>query len=536
MNGNDADAAMGAYGQTGRPHGAYAAHEASGGGISTKTIVNIIAMAIPKMALGLLLGAVLAIGVLTALRWVMPPLATYRSGVTITMSSATDGRYPNGAKFAFTDLRSPLVLDEVYRQNDLGTYGLKLEDFVGMISVSPYSPAFQSAVVRFQAQLANKTLTFEERRSIEEDFRNTINSLNSTGMLVSFTVPDAGKIPENLAKKVVDDIPAKWAEIYIERLGVANMPLPASGADIVDADLIGTLDYPLAYDYLTSRVDIVLGQIQSLQNYSGFLTFVSEKSGKSIDDLQRSLDSLAEFKLALGLRPLVDAGLSKDPVATSAIYENLTRNLEQDSISQREYSRRVSGILQDHASNATQPEIPLAGAGASNQSGTGTVVTLGQPVDGSLIDRVVRLSNRSAEFAFEKVLLEKKLDLENAGVRFDDKKARMAYRRSAIQNSPLSVGDRVKREDEFKKGLTVSTTTLNQIWRDVLTMTDEINLNRFNNDKVLYSLSNLPDDIRLDRPTVLTINNLLLAFLLPLVGLVLGLLSSLWRQFMRPLP
>ncbi len=534
MIANDTGAHMESVGHHEKATHAYGPREAAQPGIGSHLVVESLVSALPKVVLGLALGAVISVGLLTLLRMAMPPLATYRSGVTITMASGAEGRYPNGAKFAISDLRSPLVLAEVYKKNKLETYDILLDDFIGMISVSPYSPGYQSAVDRFQTRLSNKTLTFEERKAIEDDFRNTINSLNASGMQVALTVPDTGKIPASLATKIVDDIPAKWAEIYVERLGVANMPLPTSGVDIVDAQLLGLLDYPLAYDYLVSRVGIVLDQIQNLKEFSGSTTFVSAKSGKSIDDLQRILASMAEFKLTLGLRPLVDGGLSRDPVATVAIYDNLTKNLELDSVSQREYSRRVGGVLQDYASRVGDPTVAPLGSSLSGQSGGGTVVTLGQSIDGGLVDKVAQLSNRPAEFAFEKDLLEKKLDYENAGVSFDDKKLRMTNRRNAILNNSLDPAARATMEEKFNVNLADVATTLNQIWGDVLQMTDEVNLKRFNNDKVLYNLSNLSDNVRVERPTVFSTNNVLIALVITLFCAMAGLLYSLWKQFFRP--
>ncbi len=536
MIGHDSGAQVERVGHHEKSVDAHRHNEVAQRDVGTHLVIESLVSALPKMVLGLALGAAVSVGLLTLLRIAIPPLATYRSGVTITMASAADGRYPNGAKFGISDLRSPLVLEEVYKKNNLETYEVRLEDFIGMISVSPYSPAFQSAVDRFQARLANKTLTFEERKAIEDDFRNTIASLNASGMLVAMTVLDTGKIPASLATKIVDDIPAKWAEIYIERLGVANLPLPTSGVDIVDAQLLEGLDYPLAYDYLVSRVGIVSEQLQSLKDFSGSMSFVSQKSGKSVDDLQRDLSSMAEFKLTLGLRPLVDNGLSNNPEATVAIYDNLARNLELDSISQREYSRRVDGALVDFDSRAGSPSAASAAGSVSGESGGGTVVTLGQSIDTSLVDKVVQLSNRPAEFEFEKELLEKKLEFENLGVRLDDKKLRISGRRNAIKNRSIDDADTTKIEQEFKSNLLASTTSLNKIWSDALQMTDEINSNRYNNDKILYVLSNLSDDVRIERPTVFSVNNLLLAISISLFGLIVGLLYSLWKQFFRPTP
>lgn len=498
-------------------------------------LIRLVTDGTPKILLGLAVGAALSFSAIALWRNELPPFATYRSGITVTMPSAADGKYPNGSAFAISDLRSPIVLEEVYRANNLSKYGLKLEDFIGMISVSPYSPAYDSVVERFQGRLTNKALTFEERQAIEDEFRNTIRSLTAGGAIVALSLPDSGVIPASLAAKIVDDIPAKWAEIYIGRLGVANLPLPASGTTIVDAGLIGELDYPLAYDYLTSRIGIVLEQIKNLKDYSGTVTFISEKTGKSIDDIQRDLTSLSEYRVTLGLRPFVDRGLSRDPATTLAIYDNVAKTLEQDTASQLAYSEKLSTVLDEYGARSNAISGQTDGSAGNVQPGVNSgMITLGQPIDSSLIDKVIRLSNRQIEFEFEKGLLERKLDFENTGISFNERKLRTIERRNAILNGSLAGEERIMAEAKFTKGMTRAINDVNQIWSDVLLMTDELNLKRYNNDKVLYQLSNLSAKTRIEKPSVFSMNNLLLALVITLVGGAIGLLHALWRNFIRP--
>lgn len=78
------------------------------------------------IVLGTIAGALLAAVVVISSRVVGPNEATYNSALVLTVPGAVPGHYPNGSVFAPSDLRSPVILDKVYRDNKLQEKGVML--------------------------------------------------------------------------------------------------------------------------------------------------------------------------------------------------------------------------------------------------------------------------------------------------------------------------------------------------------------------------------------------------------------------------
>jgi hypothetical protein len=455
-------------------------------------------------------------------RAAIPPTVAFRTGITVTMNSSEPGKYPNGSSFAATDLRSPVVLDEVFRANSLSDYGLDLGRFSDMVSVEAYSPVFDSLTDRFRTRLENKTLSFEERKAVEDEFKSAIDGLQGKGILVTLSVPESSKLPEVVAQKVVDDIPAKWAGIYVDKLGVANLPVPVSGSSIVDQSLVDDLDYPLMYDYLMDQTEKLAAQIAAIQALPGAISFVSSESGKSISDLRRELEGIDNFRLRLGLKPIVDQGLSREPLVTSVIYQNQIKSLEKDAAAQSAYSQRVSTVIGDFRSSKP------------GQTGVGETptasVSSGAQFDGAFVDKIVELSKRGDGIAFEQGLLEKKLEYENANVKLNDRRERIVERLNAINQGALAGEVRLQLEAKFRSASEKAATDLNSLWKNSNVFLAELNNKRLNFDKSLYRSNELAGNFKIDRPRLLNTRFIVVVLSALFAGLLLGSLFSILKS------
>ncbi len=474
--------------------------------------------ALPFMVAGAVVFGLIALMMLTFQRAGLPSMSAYRTALLVTMNSNQPGKYPNGSDFAYTDLRSPVVLDEVFRTNKLSDYNISLAGFSDMVTVEPYSPSYDSLAERFRARLENKTLTFEERKGIEDEFRREIEADRARGILVTFSASESTKLPEVLAQKIVNDIPAKWASVFINQLGVTNLPVPVSGEDIVDTKLVAELDYPLAYDYLVNQSLLVKSQLEAIRALPGSISFVAKANGKGVVDLQRELESIDQFRLKLGLKPIVDQGLTREPAVTSLIYLNLINSLEKDASEQAALSQRTSSVINEFRSNKD------AGQGGITTSASGA------QFDGAFVDKIVELSKQGAGLEFEQDLLRKKLEYEIANVNFSDRKGRLVERLNSINQGTL-VGDvRANIEKKFLAGIARSTDDLNRLWADSVQFMNDLNEKRLNFDKSLYKLTDLPEKMRVEKPSLVTTYTLIVAAAALLAGLVAGLFAYGWRQ------
>lgn len=495
--------------------------------ISIGDIVRYIRDASAQIAVGALIFSILGVAWIFYTRLAIQSVTTYRTSIVITMAGAEPGKYPNGTNFAVTDLRSPAVLDEVFQSNRLSDYDLGLANFLGMVSVETYSPAFSSMTERFRARLSDKSLTFQEKKSIETEFQQSIDSQKSKGAMVTLTLPESAKVPEALAQRVVNDIPAQWAALFVDRLGVANLPVPVSGTKLVDESFLNGLDYPIAYDFISEQAQKLQDQLGVIAGLPGAISFVSQKSGKGIADLQREAEATVKYRLELGLKSLVDQGLSREPAVTAMVYESKLDSLEKDAAMQAEFSGRVSSVINDFRADRYPP------AGVAPSAGGLASANPGAQFDGAFVDKIIDLSKQGAGAEFEQGLLQKKLEFENQNVSYSDEIRRLSQRRVAIANNSIPLDVRKALERKFVAGLELATKELNSLWGESFEFLSEINNKRLNNDKALYRLGELPAQVRVEKQQLVTVRTSLVILALALAGALAGLVSFAWRRALR---
>lgn len=481
-----------------------------------------------KVVFAGVVAALISVCSIAAYRYVRPLPVTISSAIVVTMADVEKGKYPNGAPYSPTDLRSAPVLEGVYKANDIGKYGISLATFQGYVSVESYSPAYSFMAERYRERLSNKTLTFDEKKLIEEEFRSAEASLRASGLVVNLTLPENTRIPETIASKIVADIPAKWAEIFVERLGVAKLPFLTSGTDLVNTELAAELDYPLAYDYLDDQANGLRSAISDALSVPGASTFVSPTTGTSLSDLSREFNSIYQFRIKLGLKPLIDKGLSKDPATTSLIYENAIANINRDANAQTGYAQSIQSILESFRTSSAAPLPTSAGAVAVSPVTT--------QIDGAFIDKIVELTSKGDGLQFEQELQREKLQRQNDKVLLEEQRSRYSDRLSAIRQGLAEKINDTTLEKKYVEGFAAAVNDLNSIWKQTAEIGSELGLSKLNADKSLYRLSELPDSRKVAKPPLFGTISLLLLIATTVIALLMACAYfAFWPEFRRRL-
>jgi hypothetical protein len=460
-------------------------------------------------------------------RVAVPPLATYRTAITLTMPGAESGKYPNGMSFSPSDLRSPAVLRDVYKANEVEKLGLDFQTFNNMVTVEAYSPVLESIIARYRIRLDNKLLTFEERKQIEAEFEAAVSSIEGRALVVTMNIPDNWNIPAALGAKLASDIPAKWADLYLNRLGALRLPVANSNAPLVNMTLLKSLDYPLAYDYLIDQTDKMAKRIGEVAQLPGTTSLLSKMHGKSVADLQRDLDAMSEFRLRRVLRPIVELGLTKSPAMTAITYENMIGNLNIASKSNAERSRLVTGIVADVDANTAQ--ISQNSPGGNGSANTSVM----QPFDGTFVDKIIELSSKSSGVAFRETLLEKKFGFENDGVSTGELSTRLMNRLAAIRRFDANGNANPDLVPAFEAGAAAVVLELDQLWSETNDILEQANLSRIGTDKSLYVSQELPGSAVASREPLFTLRMLIIMAAATLSGAVVGFMIFGLRVIVR---
>jgi hypothetical protein len=454
-------------------------------------------------AIGLLLGVTFV--VLNAIS--KPSVTAYRTAITLTMLGAESRQeklakerdktgiqepvlttYPNGAPFAPSDLRSPIVLQAAFERNNLTQYGMTFDRFAKSIDAEAYSPYVETITARYRARASARGITPQEIKTLEDDYRDELRAAQASGVLVTFTVDGEYGIPANVGHQVAQSIPAAWAEIFTKTLGVASAPIARSAAGVLDAKLAASLDYPLLFDYIetgASALDERLKAISELPN-SGNLAV--ENSTMALSDLQRRADNVRELRVEKILRPLVDKGLSRDTELTQIIYQNKAGVLAVEESASERKSASISSVIRERTatdSPATQSQLS-AQLTPSAQPGGGTSISA---IGDSVMNRIVSLSIDNAGIEFREELLNQKLETEQVVAEKVRERRLIELRLAglkALGDAALPAGVE-KQAGVFDATATAAITELNEIWRlanEVLTLLSSDSLN---DDKQLYT-------------------------------------------------
>lgn len=464
----------------------------------------------------------LSVAALFAFRTLGPITTTYNTALVLTMPGAEPGKYPNGTSFSPSDLRSPNVLSRVYEQNSLRNWNMSLEEFVDSVGVTLYALGMDSISGRYRDRLADRNLTFEEKKSIEEEYRQQIAGLINTGVLVTLDVPDQFGIPAQVARKVVNDIPAAWADIFINQLGAFSNFKDRSGATLVDGSFAASLDYPVYLDYIESQVDILESHLDSIAALPNGSTTLSSKSGKTIGDLSRDLGALKEFRIRRTLQPLVDLGPSKTPEITIISYRNQFNHLDIDAQTARERSSAVTSVVGEAETTlapsapAPVPDSPLASSIAQ--------------FDGSFVDKIIDLSLKGSGREFKEGLLGKKLEIEDNGISVQEKKERLSRRIASIEAFVTDPAKVVGKAEVFVDTSKEVDAGLNAIWEDSNQIVTQVDPLQLNFDKVLYKPAALESDVQISRPGMLRTRNLAFVGIMTVLGAAIGFAVFLLRQ------
>lgn len=473
-------------------------------------------------------GVVFALAAFLGFRTIGPAETSYNSAIVVTFPSREAGTYPNGVAFSPTDLLSPAVLSEVHDRNQLDTAGVSLDAFLSLVAVSPYSPLADSVSERYRAKLGTRNISFEERRALEAEFAAQLAAVSNHGVLITLQIPSTSPITEDMARKILADIPTVWSDVYINRLGAVAFGAAVSGGALVDENLLQSLDYPLQYDYLEQHIDKASARIDQIAKLPGATSLQLTGSGKSIADLRRELDTLEDFSVVRALLPLVDQGLSRAPEQTVLSYRNAIRQLQFSKRASDQRVEAVSEVLRD----VERPETQGASVGA-NPTAAESFPTVTQ-IDGALIDRVIDLSSRGPEFGFRRELLDGRLTIQNTSINVAGQIDRLTTRIQAIEAFSPSDARLKESADVFTEGVRFVSAALNGIWDETNRLHTELGTTQLSQDKLLYKPASLEEDVRVSQTSLMSMWSIGFVITCGLVGALLGFFAYLWRVNARP--
>jgi hypothetical protein len=259
----------------------------------------------------------------------------------LDFEGASEAHYPNGTKFASSDITSTPILLKVYHDNQLDRF-TRFADFSRALFVLEANPDYERLAADYQARLADPRLSAVDRERIQREWQAKAASLTKNDLSLNWLrTKDTAAVPESVVRKVLSDVLAAWAayaanEQHVLKYRIAVFSPQVIGSEDSDGEPA------IGLQVLRSKIYKVLQNIDELRQVPGS-ELVRSAAGTSLEEIRLRLEEIVRFRLEPLTGRVVTSGLIANRMAT-------TRFLE----SQLAYDQRQLKATQDYADSIRQ--------------------------------------------------------------------------------------------------------------------------------------------------------------------------------------
>jgi len=297
-------------------------------------------------------GVILAITLLSigiALTYILIAATAKRTPVTlfVELTSIKEGKYPNGADFSPTDLKSPDIINALYEkyQFDDKKNPNDKNIFSDAITIVYGSSSILGTHQEFQRKLGTKGLTAADLEKINTDYKSAVNQISRRGLEIIFDYQSMG-LQKDIAKNLVSEIPQLWNEIYLNKYRtLVDTNISDLVTDVNKISLSKTQGLLEALRNMTA----MRGGLETLRKDNRFNAIVNDK-GKGITDISKDLEN---FRNVYFTPLMAKAFHRKDPisVAYSRDIKLSINELDRNITTLNQISNEISEVRNRPAQN-----------------------------------------------------------------------------------------------------------------------------------------------------------------------------------------
>ena len=364
--------------------------------------------------------------------------SVYSKPIRLTFPNANKLLFPSGAKFAYSDIVAPAVVQVAYERNKLSDFGFTVSDLQAALSAYPYAPTYPLVIKRYERLMSDKKLTVDQLNEMQKQMDKEIEQITSGEALVTLRL-EQKELPKDVVEKVLNDIPAIWAERAMKEKGVLTINTELASVNSLNPELITNAYGVELGDLLSDKLSLLKKNIVALSSYQGAQSVVDPKTGMRLMDLSFAIDDFGTFVVGSLISPLRQLGLSKDVKLSIYYYEDKTNKLKILIASQKAEAEAIkeaydSYVQYERKNNETGKD------GQVNNSVSPQLST-------DMLDKLVSLSGDSAREKYKQVLNEKRFALTKGIAETESKLADAQLVLSALQRF-VAAGGKLSFSDE----------------------------------------------------------------------------------------
>jgi len=366
----------------------------------------------------------------------LPTVERFVLPLYLTFENSEKGEYPNGTRFARSDIISTTVLNEVYQRHQLESFGLEIGAFRQSISIAPYAPGEGMIRTKYEALISeNKKITPQEIDELRKRQQEELDKALANGVKIIYVREGKGALPNALLQPLLSGIATVWAIKAIEERGVLENDIQLFSKSIIQEGLINDLDYPVVLAYLKEKTQLIEANLEKLLKLPNGKIIKDSDTGLTIADLQKSLQDSLNYRLQMLEDPIHQLGISKTPAMTQLHYEEQMMRLSEErraleskaavvGEAQRQYR-----IAQQNSRATPQKSGMDQGSVALNSTGT-TIPQFGD----NFLDRIISMSDHASDTAYRQKLSDQRLLYQEESIELEKKIRQVQRNIQNIQN------------------------------------------------------------------------------------------------------
>jgi hypothetical protein len=376
-----------------------------------------------RLMLSILAGTALLCVVFGLWSYVARPAERHASlEFRLAFEGADKDEYPNGLRFARSEIISAPVLSEVYEKNELSRYST-YDDFRTSFFILESSHALELLNYQYASKLAETRLTPVDRARLEEEFRQRREALSVPQYTLSFMAPRRqAAMPESLIAKVLNDVLGTWAEQAASRKGVLRYQVNVLTTNVLLRDFVGGEDYLVRVDILRDKINRILENMDVIGELPGATVIRAGERQVSLAEIRANLYDVLRFKVEPLTGTIRSLGLTRDPELMRRYFEN---RLLQVQLNRKEAEARVA-VLQEslrryvtERAGVTVEAIPGSAPQAGMPGASGVIPQFGE----SFLDRLIALAGQNDDTKYRQDLTNRIIDAGNVSVSLEKETA-----------------------------------------------------------------------------------------------------------------
>lgn len=208
------------------------------------------------------------------------------------------------------------------------------------------------------------------------------------------------------------EAPAGWSKSLQGSLGL-NLPLYSPR--LFDITLVENLDYLIAIDVLSQRIQLVMGNVNklSVQLYGGIVT--DPETGLALSDLNRLLLDMQQYELQQLRAPLLQLAISRDESKVPLYYNFRIQELKRQEKALAERVVAIRSAESRYVSGGVTVTSPTQ-EGAVVNNALGRTTTMIPQFGDAFLDKLIAMSEKGGDSSYRQGLNKETIDLENKAI------------------------------------------------------------------------------------------------------------------------